>query len=248
MRSLALLCCAAAAVPLMSCASTRRMVKAKPAGQPATLAQSRDLREDTPDGGPFQRVRRTTSPAVMKSVARKPAIVVLPVDLGHLKPMGKTMARMDQGKTGRDPLAREIAALTQKRFQEEANRYAVPGKGNHLTLKLALTEFTPTSPSGNVVRTAAGLFIGPLSLLGGKWTNGVIAIEGELRDPATGRIVYQFADRESDPLTVVSVRSFRANAFAKVIVDQWAKQFAQAVHTPAGTKVKDAPVLRLNPF
>ncbi len=224
------------------------MVKAKPAGQPATLAQGRDLHEDAPDSGPFQKVRRTTSPAVLKSAAHRPAITVLAVDLGHLKPMGKTMARMDQGKTGRDPLARNIAVLAQRRFQEEANRYAIPKKGNSLTLKLAITEFTPTSPSGNVVRTAAGFFIGPLSLLGGKWTNGVIAIEGELRDPSTGRIVYQFADRESDPLTFVSVRSFKADAFAKVIVDQWAKQFAQAVHTPAGTKVKDSPVLRLNPF
>jgi hypothetical protein len=243
-RVLAALCCVAPVFTLGACS----LVKAKPAAHSSSLAQQNDLRQDAPGHGPFHRVSRATAPGTLKIAARKPAISVLPVELRYLKPMGKTMARMDQGKTGREPLARNIASLMQTRFQQEANRYGTPKRGNFLTLQLALTEFTPTSPSGNAVRTAAGFFIGPLTLLGGPWTNGVIAIEGELRDPETGRIVFQFADRESDPVTIVSVRSFKPDAFAKIIVDQWAKQFAQAVHTPAGVKLKDASVLRLNPF
>jgi hypothetical protein len=224
------------------------LFKAKPAAQQSTLGQQNDLQQTPAAGQPFYVVRRATSPATVTSAARKPAIQVLPVSLQYLQPMGKTMARMDQGKHGRDPLAQKLAEYTRARFQQETNRYAVPKSGNFLNLHLAITEFTPTSPSGNVVRTAAGFFIGPLSLLGGPLVNGVVAIEGELRDPATGRIVFQFADREKDPVTIVSVRSFRPDAFAQIIVDQWAKQFAQLVHAPAGTKVKDASFLRINPF
>ncbi|HWB01989.1 MAG TPA: DUF3313 family protein [Verrucomicrobiales bacterium] len=243
-RALAALCCTAMAFSLSSCA----FFKAKPAAQTTTLHPQADLSQAPASGQPFHVVRRSTSPAMMKITARKQAIQVLPVDLGYLKPMGKTMARMDQGKHGRDPLARRLADYTRARFQQEVNRYAVPKRGNFLTLHLAITEFTPTSPSGNVLRTAAGFFIGPVSLLGGRWTNGVIAVEGEVRDPATGRVVFQFADREADPLTIVSVRSFQPDAFARVIVDQWAKQFAQVAYGPAGATVKDASVVRINPF
>jgi hypothetical protein len=206
------------------------------------------LQQAPPKGQPFHLVRRTTSPTIATNIARRPAIKVLPVDLQYLKPIGRTMARVDQGKHGREPLARKLAAYTRTRFQQEADRWAVPGRNNFLTLQLAITEFTPTSPSGNAVRTAAGFFIGPLTLLGAPLTSGVLAIEGEVRDPVTGRVVFQFADRESDPMTIVSVRSFQPDAFARVIVDQWSKQFAQLIHVPQGVRVKDASLVRLNPF
>jgi hypothetical protein len=242
-RFLTVLCFTILTFPLSSCS----LIKAKPSAQSSSLGKQYDLQQDA-GGKPFHLARRATSPAVVRIAARKPAIRVLPVDLSHLKPIGKTMARMDQGKHGREPLAQKLAAYTHTRFQQESDRYAAPGRRNYLELRLAITEFTPTSPTGNVVRTAAGFFIGPVSMLGGPWVNGVVAIEGEVRDPETGRIVFQFADREKDPLTIISVRSFQPDAFARVIVDQWAKQFSQVIHSPPGTAVKDASFVRLNPF
>ena len=196
------------AFSMASCASARRFIKAKPVTPSGFMEQSADLQADAPETGPFHLVRRTVSPAVTKSALRKPAITVLPVDLRWLKPMRSTMAKVEQNNFGKAWPVQKVAAMMQSKFQQSVSRYGQPKKGNRLLLQLALTEFTPTSPSGNVMKTAAGFFIGPLSSLASPWTKGTLAIEGQLRDPETGRVVFQFADRESDPMTLVSVRNF----------------------------------------
>ncbi len=232
---------------MASCAGARRLVKAKPVTPSGFLERRADLKADAPESGPFHVVTRTISPALIKSALRKPTITVLPVDLRYLKPMRSTMAKVEQDKFGKAWPVQEVAAMMQSKFQQSVNRFGQPQKANRLFLQLALTEFVPTSPSGNVMKTAAGFVIGPLSSLASPWTKGTLAIEGQLRDPETGKVVFQFADRESDPMTIVSVRSFKAAAFAEIIVTQWAEQFAAAVRSPAGVKIKDAPFFRLNP-
>lgn len=241
-------CSLALVLSLASCAGVRRIVKAKPDAPSGFLGQSADLMPDAPESGPFHVVKRTVSPALIKSASRKPAITVLPVNLSWLKPVRNTMAKVEEEKFGKERPVQEVAALMQAKFQESVNRFGLPKKGNHLLLELALTEFTPTSPSGNVMKTAAGFFIGPAASLAGRWIKGTIAIEGQLRDPETGRVVYQFADREGDPITIVSVRNFQSAAWAEIIIGQWAEQFAAAVRAPGGVKIKDASVFRLNPL
>ena len=232
---------------LASCAGTRRFLKAKPVTPSGFLERRADLKADAPESGPFHVVTRTISPALIKSALRKPTLTVLPVDLRYLKPMRSTMAKVEQDQFGKAWPVQEVATMMQSKFQQSVSRFGPPQKGNRLFLELALTEFVPTSPSGNVMKTAAGFVVGPLSGLASPWTKGTLAIEGRLRDPETGKVVFQFADRESDPMTIVSVRSFKASAFAEIIVGQWAEQFAAAVRSPAGIKIKDAPVFRLNP-
>ena len=234
---------------LCSCAGTRKLLKAKE--RPATAfldIHAGNLRADPPGSGPFHKVWRTTSPALIRSAMQKPAIVVAPVNLHWLQQTGATMARFDESRMGRPRPVAHITRELRVRFREALARYGPPGKGRTLVLELALTEFTPTSISGNVLKTAAGLVIGPVSAVAGPWVKGTIAIEGRLRDPATGAIVYQFADRESDPITWISVRNFQGTAFTENIIRQWAAQFASAVRTPAGIQIPDAPVIRLNPF
>jgi hypothetical protein len=233
---------------MASCSSARKLVKARPAKQHAFLEQRADLKQDPPGSAPFHVMRRTISPAVLQSAQRRPAVAVMPVDLSRLRAPTRTRARISGAQWAQTPRVREIAGLLQTRFQAEANRVAAPKGGNALTLQLALTEFTPTSAAGNVVKTAAGFFVGPVTVLASPFTKGTIAIEGEVRDPATGQVVFQFADRESDPMTFVSVRSYKSTAFAQIIIDQWAAQFPLALRNPAGVKLQDAPVFRANPF
>lgn len=242
------LCSLALVLSLASCASARRFIKARPVAPSGFLEQSADLKSDAPETGAFHLVRRTMSPAIIKSALRKPTITVLPVDLRWLKPVRRTMAKVEQDNFGKAWPVQQVAAMLQTKFQQSVNRFGQPRKGKRLVLHLALTEFTPTSPSGNVMKTAAGFVVGPLSALAGPAVNGTIAIEGQLRDPETGRIVFQFADRESDPLTIISVRSFQSAAWAEIIIGQWAEQFAIAVRSPAGVKLKDASIFRLNPL
>ncbi len=233
---------------LASCAGVRRFIKARPVAPSGFLEQNADLLADAPESGPFHLVKRTTSPALIKRAMRKPAITVLPVDLRWLKPVRRTMARVEQDTFGKEWPVKEVAAMLETKFQQSVNRFGQPENGNRLFLQLALTEFTPTSPAGNVIKTAAGFVIGPFSLLASPWVKGTIAIEGQLRDPETGRVVFQFADREGDPFTIVSVRDFQSAAWAEIIISRWAEQFAAAVRTPTGVKIKDASAFRLNPL
>jgi hypothetical protein len=247
-RNLALVLLAGGVLSLAACASGRKFVKAKPAERTVTLEQRKDLVADPPGSGPFHLVRRSTSPSVLKAAREKKGLTVLPVDLSHLKPGGRLRGSIPSETYAQSPAVQEMAAYLRYRFHQEANRSAASGRRKPLTLQLALTEFVPTSAAGNVARTAAGFFVGPATILASPLTKGTIAIEGTVRDPATGRIVLQFADRESDPITWISVRDYQPTAYAKVIADQWAQQLPQVLRSPAGTTVKDAPFFRLNPF
>jgi hypothetical protein len=225
-----------------------RAVKAKPNGSTAFLQTSPGLLRDRPNEGAFHEVWRNTDRRVIASALAKPAIAVLPVNVALLKPTGNTVAKFEENRMGIARPVQALAAYTQTEFARAVSRFGPVQRGNHLVLELALTEFTPTSPVGNAAKTAAGFVIGPASALASRWVKGTIAIEGRLRDPATNAIVWQFADRESDPIALVSVKKFQRKGFAELIIRQWAQQFATAVRTPAGTKLPDSSPLRINPF
>lgn len=239
----------------VSCQSTRRLLKAKPAAQCVFLKEEPGMVMDPePSKGPFNHSWRTADSKVLSKNAAKTEIFVAPVNLKFLKPTGKTFARVEENRFGRPRPVGEVAAYLRKNF---ADAFTAPGARYHpvqragkrsLILETALTEFTPTSPRGNIAKTVASFMVGPISAVAGPWVKGTIAMEARLRDPETGRVLYQFADRESDPMTIYSVKNYQTAAFAELIISQWAKQFEAATRTTAGEKIKDAPILRLNPF
>jgi hypothetical protein len=239
----------------VSCQSTRRLLKAKPAAQCSFLREEPGLVMDPePSKGPFNHTWRTSDPKALSQNASRTEIFVAPVNLKFLKPTGKTFARVEENRFGRPRPVGEVAAYLRKSF---GDAFTVPGARYHpvqragkrsLILETALTEFTPTSPRGNVAKTVASFMVGPISAVAGPWVKGTIAMEARLRDPQTGRVLYQFADRESDPMTIYSVKNYQTAAFAELIISQWAQQFETATRTATGEKIKDAPILRLNPF
>lgn len=239
----------------VSCQSTRRLLKAKPAAQCVFLKEEPGLVMDPePSKGPFNHTWRTADAALLGKNAAKTEIFVAPVNLKFLKPTGKTFARVEENRFGRPRPVAEVAAYLRKSF---GDAFTAPGARYHpvqrpgkrsLVLETALTEFTPTSPRGNIAKTVASFMVGPISAVAGPWVKGTIAMEARLKDPQTGRVLYQFADRESDPMTIYSVKNYQTAAFAELIISQWAQQFETATRTAAGGKIKDAPLIRLNPF
>ncbi|MES2707717.1 MAG: DUF3313 family protein [Verrucomicrobiota bacterium] len=255
MKSLLPLLLSVLAFTCQSCQPTRRLLKAKPAAQCVFLREEPGLMMDAqPSTGPFNHTWRSADGNALNRSAAKTEIYVAPVDLRNLKPTGKTFARVEENRFGRPRPVAEVSEFLRRSF---ASAFMAPGAryrpvtrpGRHsLVLQTALTEFTPTSPRGNMAKTAASFVFGPISAVAGPWVKGTIAIEARLVDPATGRVLYQFADRESDPMTIYSVKNYQTSAFAELIITQWAAQFETATRTAAGGKIKDAPLLRLNPF
>ena len=73
----------------------------------------------------------------------------------------------------------------------------------------------------------------------GLFTGGRIAVEGSLRDGATGAIFFQFADREKDKATLYNARDYMALGHSTCTIREWAEHLATFLRTPSG-QVKDS--------
>jgi hypothetical protein len=116
-----------------------------------------------------------------------------------------------------------------------------------LVWQIAIIDISPNSPELNVAATAAGFFVpgtGAVRALGA----GSIAIEGIVRDGATGDVLAEFRDREADKTAPVSIRDYQMYAHIRRVIDDWADQFAELAATPLSHKVEDSLPFTLNPF
>jgi hypothetical protein len=74
---------------------------------------------------------------------------------------------------------------------------------------------------------------------------GYVAIEGRVRDGATGEVIATFADREAPKAALLDVKSLTWWSPAKSIIDDWARQFVQLANRRPGAIVKDSPAFDL---
>jgi len=119
-----------------------------------------------------------------------------------------------------------------------------------LILELALVQVVPSKAALNAlgyvtwvpaVVTAGGAAATDSQDAG----KGVIAIEGRIRDGATGKIIGLFADRERPKTAIVDVKSLNWWAPLKAIVDEWSQQLVALANRPPGTVVKENPNFEL---
>ena len=237
-----------------SCTTSKELLKAKPAQFSGFLRHEKHLWTEPP-GGPFHYSARTMSAKALQKERKCQEIWIAPIDLRHLRPTSKALASVQESRGLYRPMNEVSSALWQAFCQTlstaPGTRYKVvqrPTKGC-VELRLALIEFDQTNAGGNVVKTVAGSFVGPFAMIAGPFVKGQIAIEGKLIIHGSGELLYQFADRESDPVTVISARSFNATGFAYRSVQKWAQQFEEMTRIyQHGSRVRDANVMRLNPF
>jgi hypothetical protein len=185
----------------------------------------------------------------------KRRIYIAPVSLAYLQPVTKDLAlmEMEAGVTERDEM--EMARELRKRFavaflKSPTPRYRIarePGPDT-VTLELAITQLSPTSISGNVVKTASKFFIGPLSGVFGIFAKGNIAIEGKVTLSDTGVPVLQFADNEKDKVTFYTARDFQPYGHALVAMDEWAEQFEEFTRTFSDHMVEESSFITLKPW
>ena len=238
-----------------SCAASKSLLKAKPAGFSPFLTANKTLQLDPPGVAPFHYSARSISRSTLKKEQQCHTIWIAPVELRYLRPTSTTLARLQEEQGAHRPVP-EMAAYLRRQFQRAfaANpnaRYRVvdhPVQGS-VELRLALIELDQTNAAGNIAKTVVGRFVGPLAMLAGPFVKGTIAIEGKLVIHSSHEVLYQFSDRESDPVTVFSARSFNATGFAERSIAKWAQQFEKMTRMyQQQDRVRDANVIRLNPF
>lgn len=111
-------------------------------------------------------------------------------------------------------------------------------------LEVAITELTPNKP----ILKAAGFV--PIFGWGAKAINqltlSTVAIEGRLRDGATGEIIAMFADREQEKLAVAVESTFTWYGHANAIIDDWAEQFVIIANRQPHEVIKDSATFDLS--
>jgi len=77
---------------------------------------------------------------------------------------------------------------------------------------------------------------------------GSVAIEGRIRDGASGEVVGMWADREKGKFGPINLR--RATWYGEInkIVEEWAEQWVKVANAEPGEKVKDTRTFTLAPW
>lgn len=239
---------------LVSCESTNLLLKAKAIPYSPFIEHPAEMHRER-GRMPVHAIWRTKNDDALGRIFAKKEIYIAPVRLEYLRPLAKPLVRYEvsQGTIERDDAG--IAWMMRNEFaraflRSPAPRYHVAQRPNaqSVTLELALIELNPTSPTGNAVKTAAKIFVGPLASLGGYFTKGNIAIEAKVRNSSTGELVFQFADNEADRMTFYSVRDFKPYGHATHAINEWADQFELFTRTGPYSKVTETNFFTLSPY
>jgi len=236
----------------VSCTATRKFLKAKPAHVSDFIERDSTMILDTLGSGPFHYSWRTTSAKTLQRERECTEIWIAPVDLRYLRPTSKPLAAWQENQGLERPVQQVVTMLHTEfsRAFASSPRYRLVSRRGPRTLELhlALVEFNQTNSAGNVGKTVAGSFVGPLAMIAGPFVKGTIAIEGKLKVTGTNDLVYQFTDSEHDRITFVSARSYQALGFADLAIKDWANQLELMTRTPATVGVRDSPYVWLNPL
>lgn len=246
-----------AAVTLMlgSCSSDDDFLKARPA-RPAGFLSNPTKMNPHPIESPFHYAAHSKSWQVHERARSKAQIYIAPVDTSRLRGIQHGLARTSYNVRGQERPVAELARRTRLEFAQAfvdspSPSYEVVGAPgpDSVTLELALIELDPTSVGGNAAKKIGTYLLSPLvSVASYGTTSGSIAIEGKIVCSDTGEIVFQFADREADRLSLFSVKDFEPYGHIEDIISEWAKQFELFSRTPAQHEVGDSSWFTLNPF
>ena len=107
-------------------------------------------------------------------------------------------------------------------------------------LEMALVELVPTKVWLNTV--TVGLTTGtPVN-------RGTVAIEGRIRDGASGKVIATFADREVSKASIVNRADLTWYFHAHRIIDEWAAQLVALVNARESEIVKRSSPFTLKPW
>lgn len=182
------------------------------------------------------------------------SIIVAPVDTTHILKMSlwDNFNLVSKSKLEKD--RQVIAEYTQKKFQSaiktdvhKHHKVVDTPKKNTMILELALVELVPNKAFMRTAADIAGIFEPELKVI--KFMgSGSVAIEGRIRDANTGEIIFKFADREDEKLTMVNINDFTWYGHAKVVVDDWASEFIELYDTPPSHMVEASSRFTLRPW
>lgn len=196
---------------------------------PASGFLGKDATRLKPDKGlPFQQSWR--NPAA--NFQKYNSIAVIPMTIDRVNPLGHGLAAASVRNFGEthDRDCKKLAAYATSEFRDEINASGTkqafitrrhPQAKGMLLLETALIEAVPGRPSAQILN-----FFIPFSAL---LNRPSVAIEGRVRDAASGETLFAFSDREVPELSLFDTRKFTYYATQERDVDRWAVQLRQLI-------------------
>jgi hypothetical protein len=248
---LARLCLALLILSLcVSCRSTQRLVKAFPAEPSAFLQHGSELRKTDASISPFLMEWKNPDERTWASAEKRTAIHIAPVTINHLRPMTRTLSKVEVRERGRQKMAQKLASQLHEEVTKAFASMQTPERTiaeqpdkNSLVLELNIIELNPNPISGGLMRKGINILLWPgAETMVSHKLKGNMAIEGRLRDEASKTTLYEFTDAEQNRSGIILYYHDYTNySYFRKAVREWAKQIAEVVRTKAKAPVKDGP-------
>lgn len=160
-------------------------------------------------------------------------IEVAPVDTRHIEDMAWWKALTPEARADLEKDVPGMADRMRKAFEkaireDQKKRFELADEAGPATarLELALVEMVPSKVFLKAATKVGGFFIPGVGLLG-MFGSASAAMEGRIRDTATGKVVCMFADREKARASLIHVQDYTWYGNVYEIMDEWAKDFVE---------------------
>lgn len=228
--------------------------KAKPLEEPPTafLGTTADQQMAEDELYPFHQIWLAPD---WNSPAKK-TIVIAPVNTEYVKKA--TWWTQANLKGDSEKMAQDLANLatrTQDEFKKkfgQDQRFEVveAPRSDSLIFEVAFVDVVPNKAALGALGLAATVVAAPAgaAIAAKETAKGSVAIEGRIRDGATGEVVGMWADREKGKFGPINLR--RATWYGEInkIVEEWAEQWVKVANAEPGEKVKDTRTFTLAPW
>lgn len=233
---------------LMSCRTAKSVVAAVDVKPTNFLPHASELKENR-KRSPFIGNWWSTDKRVLKAAEQVKSIYIAPVVSDELRPMQLKLSKLEFSDKRREAKMKSLMTYAQKKFvrafkSNKKSRFTVvdePSK-DAMTLRLSIIEWEPNTYSGLVAREAVDLVTLPMvGSVFGKPSRGMIAIQGVLTEPKTGKSFFEFADKEeAKSLFFFWPQELFPTGQAKYAIREWARQFEKLMTTPPDTQIRDS--------
>ena len=234
----------------VSCRSTQRLVKAFPADPTDFLQHGKELKKTKAADSPFLLEWTNLDAKVWERAAEKQTIHISPVALQNLRPMTRTLSKVEVSEKERQTKVKKLASYFESELTkvfEKADKprrqvVKVPDKTS-LVLELAIVELNPNPISGGMLRKGINILLWPgAEAMMSHRLKGNMAIEGRLRDEGSKKTLYEFADAEQNRSGIILYYHDYTNfSFFRKAVREWAVQIEAVIRSQGKSPVKDSP-------
>jgi hypothetical protein len=180
-------------------------------------------------------------------------VVILPVDTKHLleSDVWQELGRSGDIRKDVSKIANYARAVFEQAFISDPEKrfrivYSLQPNPDTLRVEMALTELTPNK----IFLKAAGYvpLYGWVAKAVNQTNKSYVSIEIRLRDAKTGEILAKFADKKSEPFTLVNVNQFNWYGFAEKRIDEWSVKLVETLNRKPGQVVSKSSSFDLGPW